>query len=136
MTDITNTQKETPKQRLKANLDNLHNQLQECTPDVRGDNEIEHLKEQARVLNKVMLRMLSDADERYDMLIQYGLALRAQNQFRQTVQTVDTLNRREEKRKEKEWEDYVENLKNPERYDTNFSESSGANYTNPPKRED
>ena len=58
MTDITNTQKETPKQRLKANLDNLHNQLQECTPDVRGDNEIEHLKEQARVLNKVMLRML------------------------------------------------------------------------------
>ena len=144
-----NMENETPQQILKENLDSLHSELQEILSNVHGDDEIENLKKQAKVLNKVMLRMLSDADEQYSNMvhIQYGLALRAQNQYRQTVQTIDTLNRRAEKEWQKQqqldedsrnFREYGEaNLtKNLEDTSNNFSVSRQTNYTDLPHKED
>ena len=141
------TENKTPKQLLKTSLDDLHSELQETLSDIHGNDEIENLKKQASVLNKVMLHMLSDADERCGRLIQYGLALRAQNQYRQTVQTVDTLGRRAEKEWQKQqqlaedarnFREYSEaNLtKNLEDTSNNFSVSRQTNYTDLPLRED
>ena len=132
MTEDNEIENKTPEQILKTDLDSLHSELQEILSNVHGDDEIDNLKKQARVLNKVMLHMLSDADERYDRLIQYGLALRAQNQYRQTVQTVDTLNRRAEKEQQKNKKEQQKLIGNAKK----ISETPGAKYTDLPHKED
>lgn len=131
----------THKQLLKDDLENMHKGLKKHCEGMYDDDEIEKMKIQAGILDKIMLRMLEDADERYyDRLIQYGLALRAQNQYRQTVQTIDTLNLRAAKRLEKEqnkqFEKHVEAAKTRGIEYINPPESSGAIYTNYPQSKD
>lgn len=60
--------------------------LQELIARPPEDADETQLRQQNDVLNSIFKRMLSDADSRYDYLIQYSLALRAQNQFVRTLQ--------------------------------------------------
>jgi len=64
---------------------------QSLTPLDGDDNPIDTLRNQMRILHQICNRMLADADDRYDKLIQYNLALRAQNQYRQTLLAMEAL---------------------------------------------
>jgi hypothetical protein len=64
---------------------------QSLAPLDNDDNPIATLRNQMQILNQICNRMLADADDRYDKLIQYNLALRAQNQYRQTLLAMEAL---------------------------------------------
>ena len=122
----------TAKQLLKDDVESMCAELQATFPgSLRGD-EAERMIEQAQVLDKILLRMLADAEESQYTMAQFAIALRAQNQYRQTIIAADTLERRAAKQRDDEWEDYVENLKNPERKKRPLSISPRANYTDLP----
>ena len=69
---------------------------EDLTPD-----QIRTLQKQILALDKVFQRLLSDADNKYDMLLQYSVALRAQNQYRYTVEALNSLKKEEEEDAEK-----------------------------------
>ena len=64
---------------------------QSLVPLDAAENPTETLRQQMRILHQICNRMLADADDRYDKLIQYNLALRAQNQYRQTLLAMEAL---------------------------------------------
>lgn len=53
------------------------------------------LARHAEVLDRIFCRLLSDADKRYDVLLAYNLALRAQNQHRRTLQLLKSIRKEE-----------------------------------------
>lgn len=69
----------------------LKARLQKSIQTESNSTRYQSLQEQMDVLNLIFKRMLADADQKYDALIQYGLALRAQNQFRQTLQMAEQI---------------------------------------------
>ena len=89
--------KETAKQLLRKELSSLSKELNEASPNAQG-SDIDKLRKHNQILDRLMLRMLSNADNNYYInLKQYSMALRAQNQYRQTVMATDVLKQREEK---------------------------------------
>jgi len=70
----------------------LATQLQQSlVPIDEDDNPIDTLRNQMKILHQITNRMLADADSRCDKLIQYNLALKAQNQYRKTLMTIEDL---------------------------------------------
>lgn len=79
----------------KQKTQELATQLrQSLVPIDDDDSPIDTLRNQMKILHQITNRMLADADKRSDKLIQYNLALKAQNQYRKTLLTVEDLNAR------------------------------------------
>lgn len=77
-----------PKQALKAELKLMALDLNTPYSTIHEDNEIENLRRQARVLNKLFFKLLSIAQEDSAYI---SLALRVQKQYRQAAQAADRL---------------------------------------------
>jgi hypothetical protein len=87
---------------LRKELLELGIELSGAVPDTEYP-DINKLQKQTQLLDKIMLRMLSNADYNGDTdLTQYSIALRAQNQYHQTLLAKNVLERREEKEPRKQ----------------------------------
>lgn len=107
----------TAKELLQIEIKRTCADLDTCFPAMHEGNELERMLGQARIMDKIMLSMLEDWDG-YLSLPKFAIALRAQNQYRQTVLTASIIDRRnrinqerDEKRQrrigrqeDKEWE--------------------------------
>lgn len=84
---------DTPHTNTKHQLQTLSEQLQQSlTPLADDDSPTDILRNQMRILHHICNRMLVDADRKYEnQLMQYNLALRAQNQYRQTLLAIEAL---------------------------------------------
>ena len=84
----------TPHTDTKNHTQTLSERLQQSLIPLEDDAEqTDILRNQMRVLHHICNRMLVDADRKYEnQLMQYNLALRAQNQYRQTLMAIEALN--------------------------------------------
>lgn len=75
---------------LRANMESA------LTSPSKGGDPAAELEKQMDVLNSIFMRLLADADDKWDMQSQYALALRAQNQFRKTFQVTESVKKQRE----------------------------------------
>jgi len=87
-TRMKHTHKNLPQ---KNTLSDIKQKLQDSLACGEESDSAEILNQQSEMLDYVFRRLLSDADKKYDALLQYGLALRAQNQYRKTRQAIDQI---------------------------------------------
>lgn len=77
----------------------LSEALYKASINAEEKNDIDKLRQQTQLLDQIMLRMLSNADTNgHTDLQQYSLALRAQNQSRNTIMATEVLKQSEAKR--------------------------------------
>lgn len=89
---MTNETHTAGKDALQTPLQTLRQQLQQSLVPLDSEADpTDILRQQMRVLHHICNRMLADADGKYDQLVQYNLALRAQNQYRQTLLALEAL---------------------------------------------
>lgn len=83
------------KKKLKEEMQFLRAQMELFLENEPFDDELARLQKQAKVLDRVISTMLLHATELEpeDAVKQYGLALKAQSQYRQTAQVVNKLQR-------------------------------------------
>ena len=86
------------KEKIKEDMRRLRAQMKPFLDNTPCDNELDRLQKQATVLDQLISMMLLNVTklDPESALTQYGLALRAQSQYRQTVQVVNRLQRQRE----------------------------------------
>ena len=92
------------RKRRKALLNELSDSLDSALKqahDPRKETKQEILEHQMDVLNTLFMRLLANADQQWDAQSQFGLALKAQNQYRKTLQTLEIDLKKMNKNKEK-----------------------------------
>ncbi len=76
----------------KAKALEIAGQLQQSLVTIEeDDNPKDILRHQMGLLHQITNRMLADADNHFVKMHQYNLALRAQNQYRQTLLALEAL---------------------------------------------
>ena len=112
---------------LKTEIKRTCDDLNTCFPDMLKGNELERMLGQARIMDKLMLHTIQDAENDYDetKMTKYIVAMRAQSQYVRTVMSASILERRfrineeraqQEQRRinrqeDKDWEAYIQHNK-------------------------
>jgi len=110
----------TAKDLLKTEIKRTCDYLNTCFPAMLEGNELERMLGQARIMDKLMLHTIEDAQNNFDeiKLAKYAVAMRAQSQYVRTVMSASILDRRfkinkerarkeqrrVEKQEDKDWE--------------------------------